>query len=164
MCYTTNCITLINKKTNKDYLSTSSAPTISWMWYFMWNLTCEVVRRSCSSACKTSLYLDFFTMPSTALRPDGKTQRGVSKKKNPQKAILSTETLLSVQSIMLRQVSPDTHPVLSTLWIFQSLEWKATSCLHLSQSGPLTWPAVCKVRGGMCSGNTAAHLFACRVN
>lgn len=50
-------------------LSTSSAPTMSWMWYFMWNFTCAVVRRSSSSAFKTSLYLDFFTMPSTALRP-----------------------------------------------------------------------------------------------
>lgn len=65
--------------TAKYYLSTSSAPTMSWMWYFMWNFTCEVVRRSSISAFKTSLYLDFFTMPSTALRPNRKSGKVVRK-------------------------------------------------------------------------------------
>ena len=64
----------------KPYLSTNSAPTISWMWYFMWNFTCEVVRRCSSSAFKTSPYLDFFTMPSTALRPDRKSSKMVRNK------------------------------------------------------------------------------------
>lgn len=42
------------------------------MWYFIWNFTCEFVRRSSISAFKTSPYLDFLTMLSTALRPNGK--------------------------------------------------------------------------------------------
>ncbi|KAG9330117.1 hypothetical protein JZ751_027274 [Albula glossodonta] len=51
------------------YHSTSSAPMMSWTWYLMWNLTWVVVRRLSRSDRKTSLYLDFLTMASTALRP-----------------------------------------------------------------------------------------------
>lgn len=45
---------------------------MSWMWYLISNLTCDLFRRSSKSALRISLYFDFLTMPSTALRPEKK--------------------------------------------------------------------------------------------
>lgn len=62
----------------------------------------------------------------------------------------STERLLSAQFITFCHTHTHTHPVWGTLWIFQSLELKTTSCLHLLQSRPPTWPVVCKGRERTC--------------
>lgn len=93
------------------YLSTSSAPTMSWTWYFMWNFTCMVVLRPSSSAFKTSLYLDFFTMPSTALRPVGRGRKGPNQTATRPQVIGETsfngkQTWQGTRQILLRSFPP----------------------------------------------------------
>lgn len=80
----------------RSYHSTNSAPTISWMWYFIWNLTSEVVRRSSSSVFRISPYLDFFTMPRTALRPVRKLWSDIVVKAPNVSLVVNTPTLNEV--------------------------------------------------------------------